>query len=341
MGTFKDIAKRSQHVVAQCLIASLVLVSLTVGSYLLHLNLTTVALLFVIVVALLSRAGNLVSSIVVSIIAALCLAHLAPPTYSFRVDEPLDVVAIAAFVITSSIIARLVSQLRQMAEKALSSVNRGLIDAEERERARIARELHDDIGQRVALLQVNVEQLRIGVPNPSVEVLTTIDEFLKQIEELSTDIQGLAHSLHSPKLKYLGLVKTMKSFCQEFGQQQNVEIDFRNHDLPSPLPLDVSVSLFRVLQEALQNSAKHSGVRQIDVELFEASNAIHLIVRDLGLGFDPEAAMKGRGLGLVSMQERMKLVKGEFSIDSQLKRGTTIHATVLLGSGSSSAHATS
>jgi signal transduction histidine kinase len=80
-----------------------------------------------------------------------------PPSYSFRVDEPLDVVAIAAFVITSLIIGRLVSQLRQMAEKALSSVNRGLIDAEERERARIARELHDDIGQRVALLQIKVE----------------------------------------------------------------------------------------------------------------------------------------------------------------------------------------
>jgi signal transduction histidine kinase len=128
----------------------------------------------------------------------------------------------------------------------------------------------------------------------------------------------------------------MESFCKEFGHQQKVEIDFKGHDLPSPTPMDVSLSLFRVLQEALHNSAKHSGVRQFEVELFEASDAIHLIVRDLGLGFNPDAAMNGRGLGLISMQERMKLVKGEFSIDSQLKRGTTIHASVLLSSGNSS-----
>jgi signal transduction histidine kinase len=165
------------------------------------------------------------------------------------------------------------------------------------------------------------------------------DELLKHIDALSTDIQGLAHSLHSPKLEYLGLVKTMKSFCKEFEHQQKVEIDFRSHDLPSLLPMDVSLSLFRVLQEALHNSAKHSGVQQFEVELFEASGAIHLIVRDFGLGFNPEAKMNRRGLGLISMQERMKLVKGEFSIDSQLQRGTTIHAKVLLSSGGSSAPA--
>jgi signal transduction histidine kinase len=308
-------------------------------SYRLHLNLTTAALLYVIVVVLLARAGDFVSSIIASIIAALCLAYLAPPAHSFRVDDPLDDVAIVAFLSTSLIIARLVSKLRKLAQEALSSVNRRLIDAEERERARIARDLHDDIGQRVALLHVRFEQLRTDLPNPTVAVLTTMDESLKQIEELSTDIQGLAHALHSPKLEYLGLAKTMRGFCKEFGHEQKVEIDFKGYDLPSHPPMDVSLSLFRVLQEALHNSAKHSGVRQFEVELFEASNAIHLIVRDFGLGFNPEAAMNGGGLGLISMRERMKLVKGEFSIDSQLKRGTTIHARVLLTSGSSSARA--
>ena len=337
MGNFKHIARTIKHTVLQSLIASLVLISLTAICYRLHLNLATACLLYVTVIVLLSRSANLASAIIVSIIAAVCVAHLAPPTYSFQVDDPLDDVAIVAFLVTSLIVSRLVSRLRQMAEEALSSVNRGLLDAEERERARIARELHDDIGQRVALLQVKVEQLRTDVPNPGVEVLAALDELQKQIEELSTDIQGLAHSLHSPKLEYLGLVRTIKSFCNEFGEQQKVEIDFKSQDLPSPLPLEVSISLFRVLQEALHNAAKHSGVRQIEVELFEASNAIHLIVRDSGVGFDPEAAMKGRGLGLVSMQERMKLVKGECSIDSVRKRGTTIHATVVLGSRSSPA----
>jgi signal transduction histidine kinase len=328
VGIPKHIAKTFRDAVLQCLIAGLALILLTVCCYRLHLNLATACLLYVIVVALLSRAGNWVSSIIASVIATLCLARLAPPAYSFRVDDPLDDVAIVAFLITSFIIARLVSQLRQRAEEALSTVNRGLIDAEERERARIAKSLHDDIGQRVALLQVKVEQLRTGGPSPRVEAVTGKDELLKQIELLSTDIQGLAHSLHSPKLEYLGLVRTMNSFCKEFAQEQKMEVHFRSEDLPSPPPLNVSVSLFRVLQEALHNSAKHSGVRQIEVELSEESNAIHLIVRDSGLGFNPEQAMKGKGLGLISMQERMKLVHGEFSIDSQLKRGTTIHAKV-------------
>jgi signal transduction histidine kinase len=339
VGIPKHIAKRFQQAIVQCLIASLTLVSLTLVCYRLHLNLATAALLYVIVVVLLARVGDLFSSIVASLFAAVCLVHLAPPAFSFRVDDPLDDVAVIAFLITSFIIARLVSRLRRMAEEALSSVNRRLIDAEERERARIARELHDDIGQRFALLQVKVEQLRAGIPNSNVEVLTMMDELQKQIEGLSTDIEDLAHNLHSPQLKYLGLVKTMKSFCKEFGQQQKVEIDFRSQDLQSPPSLDVSISLFRVLQEALHNSAKHSGARQIEVEVFEASNVLHLIVRDLGLGFNPEEAMNGTGLGLISMQERMKLVKGEFSIDSQPKRGTTIHATVFLGSGSSPAQA--
>ena len=334
MGNLRHIAKTIKRAVSQSLIASLILVSLTFVCYRLRLNLTTAALLYVIVVVLLARAGDFASSIVASIIATLCLVHLAPPAFSFRVDDPLDDVAIAAFLVTSLIVSRLVSRLRQMAEEAVSSVNRGLIDAEERERARIARELHDDIGQRVALLQVKVDQLRPYVPNPGADVLVTLEELQKQIEELSTDIQGLAHSLHSPKLEYLGLVRTIKSFCNEFAHQQQMEIDFKSHDLPSPLPLQVSISLFRVLQEALHNSAKHSGVRQIEVELFEASNVLHLMVRDSGHGFNPETAMKGGGLGLVSMQERMKLVKGNFSIDSQRNRGTTIHATVLLDSGS-------
>src|SRR5258708_11118670 len=329
MGTFEYIAtKRFLHVVMQCLIASLVLALLTVVCYRLHFNLATAGLLYVMVVVLLARGGSLVTSIFASIIAALCLADLAPPAHSFRINDPLDDVAIAVFLISSLLIARLVSRLRRMAEDALSSVDRRLIDAEERERARIARDLHDDIGQRFALLAVNFDQLKRAVPNPTVEALTTMDQLLKQIEQLSSDIHALARRMHSSKLEYLGLFGTMRGFCKEFEHQQKVGIDFRSHDLPSPLPLDVSLSLFRVLQEALHNSAKHSGAQQFEVELFEALDAIHLIVRDSGLGFDPKAAIKGRGLGLISMQERIKLVKGEFSIDSQLSRGTTIHARV-------------
>jgi len=331
MGTFDFLtSKRLQHVVVQCLITSLALALLTVVCSQLHFNLATAGLLYVTVIALLARAGSVVVSIFASIIAALCLVYLAPPAHSFRIDDPFDDVAIGAFLVTSLLIAHLVSRLRRLADDALSSVDRRLIDAEERERARIARDLHDDIGQRFALLSINVDQLRKAVPNPTVEVLTTLEQLLKQIEELSDDIRALAHSMHSPKLEHLGLVGTMRGFCKEFGHQQKVEIDFKGHDLPRFLPPDISLSLFRVLQEALQNSVKHSGAQQFEVELFEASDVIHLIVRDSGLGFDPKAALKGTGLGLVSMKERIKLVKGQFSIDSHLNGGTTIHAIVPL-----------
>jgi signal transduction histidine kinase len=124
----------------------------------------------------------------------------------------------------------------------------------------------------------------------------------------------------------------MRGLCQEFGEQEKAEIDFKTHGLPSPVPPDISLCLFRVLQEALHNSAKHSGVRRFEVQLWGMSDEILLTVRDSGAGFDIEAAKQGRGLGLISMEERLKLLNGTFSIESQPTRGTTIHARVPLGS---------
>jgi signal transduction histidine kinase len=149
----------------------------------------------------------------------------------------------------------------------------------------------------------------------------------------------LSHELHSSKLEYVGIAAAMRGFCQEFGEQQKVEIDFKIHDLPAPLSQDISLCLFRVLQEAVHNSAKHSGVRHFEVRLWGTSDEIHLTVRDSGAGFDREAAKESRGLGLISMEERLKLLNGTFSIESQPKRGTTIHARVPLSSESDSMRA--
>jgi len=168
----------------------------------------------------------------------------------------------------------------------------------------------------------------------TVDVLATIDELRNETEEIGSSIQALSHSLHSSKLKYLGLCKTMKSFCEEFAQLQKAQVDFRGKS-QTPLPLDASLSLLRVLQEALHNCLKHSGTREFAVELFEERNVIHLLVCDSGIGFDPTTT-RGRGLGLISMQERMKLVRGELSIDSQPMHGTTIHAFVTVNSGTNS-----
>jgi PAS domain S-box-containing protein len=223
---------------------------------------------------------------------------------------------------------------RKLAEAALANVSRRLIEAQEKERTRIARELHDDIGQRLALLTIELERLQENSPDLPVEVRGRMGELHKQTSEMATDIQTLSHELHSAKLEYLGLAAAMRGFCKEFGEQQNVEIDFKIPDLPSPLSPDISLCLFRVLQEALHNSAKHSGVRHIEVGLWGTADEIHLAVSDSGAGFDSEAVKESRGLGLISMEERLKLVKGTFSIESQPKRGTTIHARVPLSSGS-------
>jgi len=240
--------------------------------------------------------------------------------------------------IVGAVVAFIDITQRKLAEAALANVNRRLIEAQEEERTRIARELHDDFAQRLALLAVELEQLHKDPPDLP-EVRRLVGELQKQTTEIATDIQTLSHELHSAKLQYLGIATAMRSFCQELGEQTKVKIDFKSHDLPSPLSPDVSLCLFRVLQEALHNSAKHSGVRHVEVQLWGTSDEVHLTVSDAGIGFDSEAAERSQGLGLTSMEERLKLVKGTLSIESQPKRGTTIHARVPLSSGSDSMRA--
>ena len=198
---------------------------------------------------------------------------------------------------------------RKRAEAALSSVSRKLIEAQEQERTRIGRELHDDIGQRLALLAIELQRLHED-PLVLPEVRSRMGELQKQISEIATDIQSLSHELHSAKLQYLGIAAALRGFCREFGEQQKVEVDFQAHDLPSPLSPDISLCLFRVLQEALHNSAKHSGVRRFEVRLWGTSDEIHLTVKDSGAGFDREQQRRAEGLGLISMEERLKLVNG-------------------------------
>ena len=121
----------------------------------------------------------------------------------------------------------------------------------------------------------------------------------------------------------------MKSWCEEFGERQRMQIDWR-HDVRSTLPTEIGLCLFRVLQEALHNAAKHSGVKRTEVQLREDSGEIHLIVHDSGSGFDGETVKRGKGLGLTSMRERIRLVNGTIDIQSKLMSGTTIHARVPL-----------
>jgi len=178
------------------------------------------------------------------------------------------------------------------------------------------------------LLTVELAQLHSNANGLPAEVRDGLEQLGRESAEIATDIQSLSHELHSARLDDLGLAPAMKGFCREFSEKQHVEIDFKSHDIPASLPPDIPLCLFRVLQEALHNSAKHSGAKRFEVRLWGAANEIYLTIRDSGAGFDSEAAKESRGIGLISMEERLKMVHGTFSIDSQHNRGTTIHARV-------------
>jgi PAS domain S-box-containing protein len=217
---------------------------------------------------------------------------------------------------------------RKLLEEAISDITQKLIVSQEQERTRIARELHDDIGQRLTVLVMELGLFQQDYPG------SRMDQLRKQTSEIASDVQSLSHELHSAKLEFLGLALSMSSFCKEFAEHQKIEIDFQSHDLPDSVPPDISLCFFRILQEALHNSAKHSGAQHIEVRLWGTSGEIALAVRDYGAGFESEATKESRGLGLISMEERVKLLKGNLSIKSQPGCGTTIRASVPFPSGS-------
>jgi len=215
----------------------------------------------------------------------------------------------------------------KLAEEALSGMTRKLVEAQEQERTRIARELHDDINQRLAMLALELGQIQENRADLPPDLLNGMHELRQQTIKISDDVQALSHDLHSSQLEYLGVAAGMKSWCEEFGERQGMQIDCK-HDVRSILPPEIGLCLFRVLQEGLHNAAKHSGVKRIEVQLHEAPGEIHLIVHDAGRGFDVEAAKQSRGLGLTSMRERVRLVNGTIVIESKLMGGTTIHVGV-------------
>ena len=229
---------------------------------------------------------------------------------------------------------------RKLAQESLSDISRKLIKAQEEERAWIARELHDDINQRIALVTVNLERLQKDFSSLAASATSQrLEEIRDLLSGLGSDVQALSHHLHSSKLEYLGIVAATASLCKELSEEHGIDIQLHTDKITKKLPPEIALCLFRVLQEGLQNAVKHSGSRQVEVGLRGATDVIELTVRDAGVGFDPEEAIIGSGLGLTSMKERLKLVHGELFIDSEPGRGTLIRATVPLHFGTRAAHA--
>lgn len=217
---------------------------------------------------------------------------------------------------------------RKEAEAALSSVSRKLIEAQEQERVRIARELHDDINQRIALLSVTLEGITKQLPDSATEMADSIQALARETMEIGNDVQVISHRLHSSHLDYVGIAGAARSFCRELARQQNVKINFAESGMDRAVPRDIALCLYRVLQEALHNAVKHSGVERFVVELRRNTDELQLVVRDSGTGFDTESATNGQGLGLTSMRERVNLVNGTISISSSLASGTEVRVRI-------------
>jgi len=211
-------------------------------------------------------------------------------------------------------------------EKARRELSGRLIRAQEVERSRIGRELHDDLSQQVALLAFGLSQLSKRLPTHKLRV--EVLRLLEGTKRLSDDVHRLSHELHSSVLDHLGLVAAAQSLCDEVSRQQKVFVRFLETNFPSDVSQEVSLCLFRILQEALNNISKHSHASFAHVVLMGTPEGVLLTARDDGIGFDPNDKRNRCGLGLLSMSERLCLVGGSLVIDSAPSCGTTVKVWV-------------
>ena len=217
---------------------------------------------------------------------------------------------------------------RKSSEESLHTLSGRLIHAQEQERARIARELHDDFSQRLALLGISLGQLWEELPESQTEQRTGVLEILKGTKEMSSDLHSLSHQLHSSKLELVGLVSALSGLCKEMGEKYKVEIHFTKSGTLPKITKDVELCLFRVTQEALGNVVKHSQAQRAQVDLISNPMGISLRITDTGKGFEPDLSNPDAGIGLVGMRERLRLVGGRLSVKSELLHGTEILAEV-------------
>jgi len=226
-------------------------------------------------------------------------------------------------------VVRDITELKRAVEAALDFSGR-LLHAQEAERARIAKELHDGLSQNLALLSVELDMFGQRLPEAAEKINARLGEFSQQTKGLSAEVHRIAHGLHPAKLTQLGLAVALKGFCREIEAAHSIGVSFQEHEVPRILPEDVALCLYRVAQEAIQNVVKHSGARHAQIELVAVHNALALTIEDDGNGFLMEAKQSTGSLGLVSMHERVRLVGGEIAVKSQPGEGTCVEVRVPL-----------
>jgi signal transduction histidine kinase len=236
------------------------------------------------------------------------------------------------------VLARIVARSAFEAERL--ELSGRLIRTQEEERSRLARELHDDFSQRLTALAIDLQRATACISNSPIEATRRIQEIQNRVGEIGADLHSLSHRLHSSTLEIMGLVLGVSSFCGEFAQQQHIQVDFAHNEVPRSIPPEVELCLFRIVQEGLRNVKKHSTAARAEVRLEATTNALYLSIADEGVGFDMTEKSNRTGLGIRSMQERLRLLGGRVEIRSWPGQGTKVEVWVPLNPVMAGAEAT-
>lgn len=227
---------------------------------------------------------------------------------------------------------------QQLTEKALDrtkeelrALTGSLFTAQEEERRRLARELHDDLSQKLAMLEVHAEMLERKPPGTAEELQQELATLRRSAATLSEDLRRISHELHPSILDHLGLPVALRSLAEEFHRRESLEVHVSVRDMPAAIPMAVASSLYRITQEALRNVAKHAGKARVRIALRGAQSSLRLTIRDWGPGFNPARSLRRNGLGIISMEERARLVGGMLRVVSERGKGTTIEVKAPLG----------
>jgi signal transduction histidine kinase len=220
------------------------------------------------------------------------------------------------------------ARLLERNKEELYALAARLVSVQEDERKRIARDLHDDLGQRVSLLQMEIERTEqtLGDGDPRERFRAIID----QVTELSETLRRISHGLHPAILEDLGLEVALRQLTNEFEERQCIRTRLSVRAVPSTIPKDMALAIYRIAQEALANIARHADAASVDITLAGYTDSITLFVRDVGRGFDPDEVKKGGGLGLISMRQRAELSGGTLEVHSQPGQGTQIVVSIPL-----------
>jgi signal transduction histidine kinase len=214
------------------------------------------------------------------------------------------------------------------AEEEINALSERLINAQEQERMRIARELHDDLNQQIAAIGLSLGSIRRKLPDTESEAHKQLERLRDELSRLSASIRELSHELHPAILDYGDVADALRGHCKEFSSLSGLDIAFEARGTFEDVPADVALCLYRVTQEALQNVAKHAAVTHASVRLNRLGDMACLTVSDRGVGFHPDQSRKSGGLGLVSIKERVRLVRGVVELESKPQRGTTLKVEI-------------